>query len=221
MALSQDSTSFQPSELFAKILPCFRWPLAQLASKVSLDTSIPTMTSFILCYHYNVRIRQGSASGHLSSGISEHAASLDTVRHEQRSSEKRGHIYPTGSLTKGGHEAHRFPCCSARYWCPPSKPQRTRGAPRGAAPPHTAGHTGRVPRRFDRVKPLPEHRVGGDQSESKWWLRSAAWTAGCLGCPEMDRPMVGGWPIDWFCRKSSPETAAVYDQRQRVRQGGG
>jgi lactate dehydrogenase-like 2-hydroxyacid dehydrogenase len=24
-----------------------------------------------------------------------------------------------------------------------------------------------------------------------------------------------------FCRKSSPETAAVYDQRQRVRQGGG
>src|SRR5208283_5324058 len=54
------------------------------------------------------------------------AASLDTVRHEQRSSEKRGHIYPTGSLTKGGHEAHRFPCCSARYCRPPSKPQRTR-----------------------------------------------------------------------------------------------
>jgi uncharacterized protein DUF6635 len=25
----------------------------------------------------------------------------------------------------------------------------------------------------------------------------------------------------WFCRKSSPETAAVYDRRQRVRQGGG
>jgi hypothetical protein len=24
-----------------------------------------------------------------------------------------------------------------------------------------------------------------------------------------------------FCRKSSPETAAVYDRRQRVRQGGG
>src|SRR5208283_5952247 len=67
------------------------------------------------------------------------AASLDTVRHEQRSSEKRGHIYPTGSLTKGGHEAHRFPCCSARYCRPPSKPQRTRGAPHGAAPPTPPG----------------------------------------------------------------------------------
>src|SRR5271170_2895234 len=39
------------------------------------------------------------------------AASLDTVRHEQRSSEKRGHIYRTGLLTEGTHEAHRFPCC--------------------------------------------------------------------------------------------------------------
>src|ERR1700722_1559492 len=45
------------------------------------------------------------------------AASLDTVQHEQRSSEKRGHIYRTGSLTEGTHEAHRFPCCSTRY-CP-------------------------------------------------------------------------------------------------------
>ena len=42
-------------------------------------------------------------------------ASLDTVRHEQRSSEKRGHIYTTGSLTKGGHEAHRIPCFSEGY----------------------------------------------------------------------------------------------------------
>src|SRR5271154_7457522 len=39
------------------------------------------------------------------------AASLDTVRHEQRSSEKRGHISRTGLLTEGTHEAHRFPCC--------------------------------------------------------------------------------------------------------------
>ena len=39
------------------------------------------------------------------------AASLDTVQHEQRSSEKRGHIYRTGSLTEGTREAHRFPCC--------------------------------------------------------------------------------------------------------------
>jgi hypothetical protein len=62
------------------------------------------------------------------------AASLDTVRHEQRSSEKRGHIYRTGSFTKGTHEAHRFPCCSARYCHPPSKPQRTRDAHYWAPP---------------------------------------------------------------------------------------
>src|SRR3984885_2345017 len=54
------------------------------------------------------------------------AASLDTVRHEQRSLEKQGHIYRTGSSTKGTHEAHRFPCCSARYRYPPNKLQRTR-----------------------------------------------------------------------------------------------
>ena len=40
--------------------------------------------------------------------------------------EKRGHIYRTGSLTQGTNEAHRFPCCSARYRCSPSEPQRTR-----------------------------------------------------------------------------------------------
>ena len=42
--------------------------------------------------------------------------------------EKRGHIYRTGSLTQGTNEAHRFPCCSARYRCSPSEPQRTRDA---------------------------------------------------------------------------------------------
>jgi hypothetical protein len=55
-----------------------------------------------------------------------HAASLDTVRHEQRSLEKRGHIYRTGLLTEGTHEADRLPCCSAGYCRPPNKPQRTR-----------------------------------------------------------------------------------------------
>ena len=48
MALSQATISFQPSGLFAKVLLCLRWPLAQLASKVSLDTSIPSMASLIV-----------------------------------------------------------------------------------------------------------------------------------------------------------------------------
>src|SRR5260370_16722465 len=47
IALSQARTSFQPSGLFANVLPCFLWPLAQQTSKVSLDTSIPSMESLI------------------------------------------------------------------------------------------------------------------------------------------------------------------------------
>src|ERR1700722_222368 len=43
---------------------------------------------------------------------------------------------------------------------------------------HTTGHTGRVPWRFDRVKPVVEHRVGGDQ-----WNRSS-------GCPELGGVMM-------------------------------
>jgi len=53
-------------------------------------------------------------------------ASLDTVRHEQRSWEERGHIYRTGSMTAGTREAHRSSRCSTRYWVLSSKPQRTR-----------------------------------------------------------------------------------------------
>src|SRR5580700_7789941 len=40
-------------------------------------------------------------------------ASQDTVQSEQRSLEKRGLIYRTGSFAKGTQEAHRSPCCSA------------------------------------------------------------------------------------------------------------
>src|SRR5438132_12969101 len=40
-------------------------------------------------------------------------ASQDTVQSEQRSLEKRGLIYRTGSFAKGTQEAHRSPRCSA------------------------------------------------------------------------------------------------------------
>jgi hypothetical protein len=70
MAFSQDSTSFQPSGLLAKILDCLRWPLAQLVSKVSLDTPIPTIESLTTCYHDRGWTQQGSAADHLVRGIS-------------------------------------------------------------------------------------------------------------------------------------------------------
>ena len=56
------------------------------------------------------------------------AASLDTVQHEQRSSEKRGHIYRTGSLTEGTHEAHRFPCCFSEILPPAEQASTYKGA---------------------------------------------------------------------------------------------
>src|SRR4051794_38212759 len=61
-----------------------------------------------------------------------YTASLDTVRHEQRSLEKQGQIYRTGSLTEGTHEAHRFPCCSARY--PAGQTATYKGRPSLSAP---------------------------------------------------------------------------------------
>src|ERR1700675_4669069 len=62
------------------------------------------------------------------------AASLDTVRHEQRSSEKRGHIYRTGSSTKGTHEAHRFPCCFSEILSPAEQAATYKGRPLHVAP---------------------------------------------------------------------------------------
>src|ERR1700692_1984811 len=46
-------------------------------------------------------------------------ASQDTVQSEQRSLEKRGLIYRTGSFAKGTQEAHRSPCCSANVFIRP------------------------------------------------------------------------------------------------------
>src|SRR5271170_3870272 len=43
-------------------------------------------------------------------------ASQDTVQSEQRSLEKRGLIYRTGSFAKGTQEAHRSPCCSVNVF---------------------------------------------------------------------------------------------------------
>src|SRR3954451_12626769 len=70
------------------------------------------------------------------------AASLDTVRHEQRSSEKRGPIYPTGSLTKGGRETHRLPCCFNEIWSPVEQAATYKGGVSRRHPSHTTGHTG-------------------------------------------------------------------------------
>src|SRR5712671_4588674 len=59
-------------------------------------------------------------------------ASQDTVQSEQRSLEKRGLIYRTGSFAKGTQEAHRSPCCSANVFTLSSR-QRTRD--RDCSPP--------------------------------------------------------------------------------------
>ena len=87
--------------------------LAQFASKLSLDTSIPTIGHSLLATISGVN-RQGSASGYLVHGIS------GRPRPGYRpawtaSSGSRALSIPR--LTKGTHEAHRFPCCSSEI-CP-------------------------------------------------------------------------------------------------------
>src|SRR6187551_2244921 len=70
---------------------------------------MPSLASFILLPSLRVstaRLRVGLPC----TRNQRQAASLDTVRPEWRSVEKRGRIYRTGSLAKGTHEAHRFPC---------------------------------------------------------------------------------------------------------------
>jgi hypothetical protein len=104
MAFSQDSTSFQPSGLLAKILACWRWPLAQLASKVSLDTSIPTIESLTICYHDRGWTQQGSASDHLVREIS--GLSRPWIPFGMNSGARRSRAIYTAQVRTGGIPAY-------------------------------------------------------------------------------------------------------------------
>src|SRR5208283_1121844 len=134
MALSQDSTSFQPSGLFSKIRACFRWPLAQYASKVSLDTSIPTVASLILATSYSGRARQGSASGNLVHGIS--GLPRPWIPFGMNSGAWRSGAISTAQvwLTEGTHGARRFPCCFSEILSPAEQAATYKGRPLLATP---------------------------------------------------------------------------------------
>ena len=105
-----------------------------LTSSVFLETSIPNIPSItVLSFHFvssrELRFEQPCTQDLRS------RASQDTVQSEQRSLEKRGLIYRTGSFAKGTKEAHRSPRCSANVFIRQAvrNVQGTRIAPR---PPH-------------------------------------------------------------------------------------
>src|SRR3954469_25709232 len=102
----------QPSGELAKLLDRGFAPARKLVSSVVLETSMPKTASVIL------RVFQVLLVGSLQQPLRidrpctqdlRRSASQDTVRPEQRSVEKRGPIYRTGSVTEGTQQAHRFP----------------------------------------------------------------------------------------------------------------
>jgi hypothetical protein len=66
-------------------------------------------------------------------------ASLPLLQPVPRSSEKRGHIYRTGFLTEGTHEAHRFPCCFSEILSAAEQAATYKGRPLLGAP--RTGHS--------------------------------------------------------------------------------
>jgi hypothetical protein len=164
MAFSQDSTSFQPSGLFSKILACFRWPLAQFVSKVCLDTSIPTIESLTSCYHDRRWTQQGSAQGSLVRGIS--GLPRFWMPFGMNSGARSSGAISTaqGLRPKGRMRLTAFLAASAGYCCPPNKLQRTYGrslltAPR-TDPSEQDSRTWLLPRVFDGEL---HHRRTGQQ----------------------------------------------------------
>jgi hypothetical protein len=69
------------------------------------------------------------------------------------------------------------------------------------------------------------HEIGGGAAVDEYSPRTVGLTLaeGKLALAGLQHHLVQAQTEDhcWFCRKSSPETAAVYDRRHRGRQGGG
>src|SRR5271166_6600466 len=122
-----------------------------LTSSVFLETSIPNIPSFTVLSFHLVCLRELRFEQPCTQDLRSRA-SQDTVQSEQRSLEKRGLIYRTGSFAKGTTEAHRSPRCSANMFtcqavrnvqgtgispCPPHRSRR-------AAFPHRALAGGRA-----------------------------------------------------------------------------
>src|SRR5208337_4876869 len=86
-----------------------------LTSSVFLETSIPNIPSFTVLSFHLVCLRELRFEQPCTQDLRSRA-SQDTVQSEQRSLEKRGLIYRTGSFAKGTTEAHRSPRCSANMF---------------------------------------------------------------------------------------------------------
>src|SRR6516225_11323326 len=107
-----------------------------LTSSVFLQTSIPNIPSITVLSLHLISSTRAPLRSTLYTG-STLMRVQDTVQSEQRSLEKRGLIYRTGSFAKGTQEAHRSPRCSAKCVHSLSDLQRTRDADCSPPPPGT------------------------------------------------------------------------------------
>ena len=183
MALSQDSTSFQPSELFAKILPCFRWP-PRTARVQSLLGHIDTNYDVI---HFFATIT-------MCTDTARSPASEPPCTRDQRKACRVPGYRPasTAELGEAGpYLAYGFFDQREARGSPLSLLLQRDVVARRASCNVQGGHLA--------APPLPHHRAYGSRTtavpiglsgcrniesgetewKSKWWLRSAAWTAGC------------------------------------------
>src|ERR1700704_4258411 len=136
-----------------------------LTSSVFLETSIPNIPSITVLSFHLVCLRELRFEQPCTQDLRSRA-SQDTVQSEQRSLEKRGLIYRTGSFAKGTQEAHRSPRCSANLSiCQAVRNvQGTRIAPR---PPHRSRRallTHRAPTLDGDEEPLFGPRVCTENS---------------------------------------------------------
>src|SRR5271166_2144281 len=103
------------SDEFVKLLLRTLVQIAMLTSSVFLETSIPNIPSITVLSFHLVCLRELRFEQPCTQDLRSRA-SQDTVQSEQRSLEKRGLIYRTGSFAKGTTEAHRSPRCSANMF---------------------------------------------------------------------------------------------------------
>ena len=110
-----NSSMVPPVRCIRKALGAHLAAAGDAHASVFLETStanIPSITvlSFHSSLQHELRFEQPCTQDLRS------CASQDTVQSEQRSLEKRGLIYRTGSFAKGTQEAHRSPCCLANVF---------------------------------------------------------------------------------------------------------
>src|SRR4029077_17306457 len=133
-AISQSRRRRHPSDELAKLLLRTLVQIAMLTSSVFFETSIPSIPPITVLSFHRFSSREPRFEQPCTRDLRSRA-SQDTVQSEQRSLEKRGLIYRTGSSAKGTTEAHRSPRCPANVFIRQAV-RKVQGTAVTSRPPH-------------------------------------------------------------------------------------